>query len=152
MIKEGSKAPELNIPDQNGEITKLSDFNDNITVLYFYPKDDTPGCTLEAIEFTKLKKAFLSLNAVVVGVSADDQKSHQKFIEKCDLGIPLLSDTGKRVVEKYGVWKEKQMYGRKYMGIERTTFVIQEGRIIKIFPKVNPEGHAQQVLDFLKTL
>ena len=146
-LKIGKKAQDFELLDSNFSKTKLSDFRGKKIVLYFYPKDDTSGCTTEACEFTEVLNVFVKKGAVVIGVSTDDVKSHQKFIEKYKLKINLLSDADKKVVHQYGVYREKSMYGKKYMGIVRTTFLIDEKGIIqKIWPKVNPAGHAKEVL------
>lgn len=147
MIKEGSKAPDFTAKDQNGKKIKLSDFRGQKVVLYFYPKDDTPGCTKEACSFRDAYSVFEKKGIKVLGVSVDDEKSHQKFIEKYKLPFDLIADTDKKIVEKYGVWGEKSMYGKKYMGTLRKTFLIDEnGKIIKIFDKVNVSEHADEVL------
>lgn len=154
MAKElsiGDRAPELGIPDQDGKQVTLKDLKGKQVVLYFYPKDDTPGCTQESCEFrdslAKIKKA----GAVVLGVSLDSQASHQKFIKKFTLPFPLLSDGEKTVAQAYGVYKEKSTYGEKYWGIERSTFVIdQDGTLKRIFRKVKVDGHVDEVLAALK--
>lgn len=147
MIKEGSKAPDFTAKDQNGNKIKLSDFRGQKVVLYFYPKDDTPGCTKEACSFRDAYSVFKKKGIKVLGVSVDDEKSHQKFIEKYKLPFDLIADTDKKIVEKYGVWGEKSMYGKKYMGTLRKTFLIDEnGKIVKIFDKVNVSEHADEVL------
>ncbi len=141
-----TKASAFSLPDQNGKTTSLNNFKGKWLVLYFYPKDDTPGCTVEAIDFTKAKNQFEGLNAVVVGVSPDDNKSHCKFVDKHKLDIILLSDTDKKMLEAYGVWQEKSMYGRKYMGVARTTFLITpEGKIAFVWEKVSVTGHTDDV-------
>jgi len=151
MLKEGLKAPAFTLPDSNGEKVSLKDFAGKKIVLYFYPKDNTSGCTSEACAFRDEFLNFKKLKAAVLGVSADSVESHKKFSDKHELPFILLSDTDKKVLEKYGVWKEKSMYGRKYMGIERTTVVIDEnGKIVKIFPKVKVTGHVEEVLRVLK--
>ncbi|MGI8542587.1 MAG: thioredoxin-dependent thiol peroxidase [Aridibacter sp.] len=147
MIEPGEKAPDFTGKDQNGEEIKLSDYKGKKVVLYFYPKDDTPGCTKQACSlrdgFAELKKN----NIEVLGVSADDKESHQKFIEKYDLPFTLLADTEKEIINKYGVYGEKNMYGKKYMGIKRTAFLIDEkGKIKKIFKRVKTDEHADEVL------
>lgn len=153
MLKEGQVAPNFSLKnDKNEEVTLLNCRGQNI-VLYFYPKDNTSGCTKEACGFRDLNAEFEKLNTVIFGVSPDSVKSHQKFSEKLELPFPLLSDENKEVVQLYGVWKEKSMYGRKYMGVERTTFVIdKEGNINKIFPKVKVPQHPEAVLEFVKGL
>jgi peroxiredoxin Q/BCP len=148
MLKEGDVAPDFNSKDQNGNTVKLSDYKGKKLVLYFYPKDDTPGCTREACSFRDADDVYNSKGIKVFGVSTDDEKSHQKFISKFQLPFDLLADTDKSIVESYGVWGEKSMYGKKYMGTTRKTFLIdEEGRIAKIFDKVNVEQHADEVLE-----
>lgn len=151
MIKEGSKAPQFTLPDSYGNKISLKDFIGKKVVLYFYPKDMTSGCTQEACDFRDAHPDFKKLKAVVLGLSADSTISHKKFSDKYDLPFTLLSDEDKKVLEKYDVWKEKSMYGKKYMGIERTTVIINEnGKIQKIFPKVKVNGHVEEVLKELK--
>jgi peroxiredoxin Q/BCP len=146
MIKIGDKAPTFTLLDKNYQNVSLKDFKDKKVVLYFYPKDMTSGCTQEACDFRDAFPAFNKLKAVVLGISADSAASHNKFADKYELPFTLLSDENKEVVEKYGVWKEKSMYGKKYMGIERTTFLIDGKGIIKnIFPKVKVAGHVEEV-------
>jgi thioredoxin-dependent peroxiredoxin len=146
----GSKAPDFTLPDGEGKQTSLKDFKGKKVVLYFYPKDLTSGCTKEACSFQENLAAVKKRGAVVVGVSADSPSSHQKFSVKYELSFPLISDEKKELVKAYGVWKEKSMYGRKYMGIERTTFIIDEkGIITHIFPKVKVDGHTEEVLNAL---
>ncbi len=147
MLKEGTKAPDFTAVDQEGKKFKLSDHRGTRVVLYFYPKDDTPGCTKEACSFRDADAIYRKKGIKVVGVSVDDEKSHQKFISKYDLPFDLIADTDKKVVEKYGVWGEKSMYGKKYMGTHRKTFLIgEDGKIVKIFDKVNVSEHADEVL------
>jgi peroxiredoxin Q/BCP len=147
MLKEGDEAPDFSSKDQNGNPVKLSDFKGQKVVLYFYPKDDTPGCTKEACSFRDADDVYRDKGIKVLGVSTDDEKSHQKFISKFQLPFDLLADTDKDIVEKYGVWGEKNMYGKKYMGTNRKTFLIDEdGKIAKIFDKVNVAEHADEVL------
>ncbi len=149
-LKVGQKAPDFTVTNDAGQKVKLSDFKGKKIVLYFYPKDDTPGCTAEACAFRDGIEEIRSRGAVVVGVSTDSVESHKKFKNKFDLNFPLLADTDKKIVEAYGAWKEKSMYGKKYMGIERTTFIIDEqGKIAHIFPKVKVDQHYDQVLDAL---
>lgn len=151
MVEEGKKAPDFTLPDQNGNKVKLSDLKGKYVVLYFYPKDDTSGCTKEACNFRDAFPKFQNIDAVILGVSPDSIASHKKFAEKYKLPFQLLADEDKKVVEKYGVWKEKSMYGKKYMGVERTTFIIDpEGKIKEIFPKVKVDNHHQEVLEALK--
>ncbi|MBI1804489.1 MAG: thioredoxin-dependent thiol peroxidase [Ignavibacteriae bacterium] len=147
MLKVGDKAPNFSLPSSEEKDISLKDFRGKKLVLYFYPKDDTSGCTKEACSFRDNLARVRRKGAEVVGISADSVKSHQKFTEKYALLFPLLSDEQKEVVKAYGVWKEKSMYGKKYMGIERTTFIIDEdGKIAHIFPKVKVEGHTDEVL------
>lgn len=146
MLKEGDKAPDFNAKDQDGREVKLSDFKGKRVVLYFYPKDDTPGCTKEACSFRDADDVFNAKGIKVLGVSTDNEKSHQKFISKYQLPFDLLADTEKKIVEAYGVWGEKSMYGKKYMGTVRKTFLIDNGKIVKIFDKVNVAEHADEVL------
>jgi len=151
-IKEGNKAPDFIALDQNGEKVKLSSFKGKKNViLYFYPKDMTPGCTTQACDFRDQQKKFK--NTVILGVSIDSQERHQKFIEKYDLPFKLLADTDKKVVEKYGVWQKKKLYGKTFMGIVRTTFLIDKGGTVrKIFSKVKVKNHIEEVLAELKEL
>ena len=143
----GAKAPAFSAPDQSGKIVSLSDFKGKKVVLYFYPKDDTPGCTTEACSFRDEHSAFLKKGAVVLGVSPDSAKSHSKFIEKFSLPFPLLADEDKKIANAYGVWVEKSMYGKKYMGVERSTFVIgPDGKLLAIYRKVKPAEHTAEVL------
>jgi thioredoxin-dependent peroxiredoxin len=152
MIEEGKKAPDFKLKNQDDKTISLSDFKGKNIVLYFYPKDNTSGCTKEACNFRDEFPKFKNIDAVILGVSPDSVQSHKKFAEKHDLPFNLLSDEDKKVLEKYGVWKEKSMYGRKYMGVERTTVVIDEnGKIRKIFPKVKVDGHNSEVLEALKS-
>lgn len=147
----GEKAPELALPDQDGNRVSLKDFKGKQVVLYFYPKDDTSGCTKESCDFRDSMAPIKKAGAVVVGVSFDGQASHQKFIKKYSLPFTLLSDEEKKVASAYGVYKEKSMYGKKYMGIERSTFVIdQKGLLKAIFRKVKVTGHVDEVLAALK--
>jgi len=150
-LKEGGKAPHFDLPASSGSNISLKDLRGKNIVLYFYPKDDTPGCTVEACGFRDKIKAIESQDTVVLGVSPNGLNSHEKFIKKFNLPFILLSDEQKKTCEDYGVWIERSMYGRKYMGVMRTTFVIdKKGRIVKIFKKVRPQGHNEEVLDFLK--
>ncbi len=147
MLKVNDQAPEFSLPSSEGTELSLKDFRGKKVVLYFYPKDDTPGCTKEACSFTENLARVRRKGAVVLGVSADSTESHRKFIDKYSLSFPLLSDESKQMLKKYGVWKKKSFMGRSYMGIERTTFIIDEqGRITHIFPKVKVEGHTEEVL------
>ena len=141
-----SKAPDFSLPDQNNKQTSLKNFKGKWVVLYFYPKDDTPGCTVEAIDFTNGYDDFKKLNTVIVGVSPDNNKSHCTFIEKHKLKVTLLSDTEKKILKAYGVWQEKSMYGRKYMGVARTTFLIDpSGKVVHVWEKVSVSGHMDDV-------
>ncbi len=150
-LQVGDKAPDFTLPDQDGKPVSLKDFAGKKLVLYFYPKDNTPGCTREACAFKENIAAFNRIKTAVLGVSPDSSASHIKFIAKYELNFPLLADTERAVSTAYGVFKEKLMYGKKVMGIERTTFIIDEkGRIEKIFPKVKVDGHIEQVLAALK--
>ena len=143
----GDIAPAFTLPDGEGKSVSLKELRGRKVVLYFYPKDDTSGCTKEACSFRDNLARVTKKGAVLFGVSADSPASHRKFSEKFDLTFPLLSDEERSVIKAYGVWKEKSMYGRKYMGIERTTFIIDEkGRVVHIFPKVKVEGHTDEVL------
>jgi peroxiredoxin Q/BCP len=147
MLKEGDKAPAFKSVNQDGKAVKLSDFKGQRLALYFYPKDDTPGCTKEACSFRDADAVYREKGITVLGVSIDDEKKHQKFISKYQLPFDLLADTDKSIVEAYGVWGEKSMYGKKYMGIFRKTFLIDEnGKIVKIFEKVDVAKHADEVL------
>ncbi len=150
MIEVGKKAPAVKLEDQNGNEINLADYKGKKVVLYFYPKDNTSGCTKEACNFRDSFPKFKGIKAVIFGVSPDSVASHKKFAEKYDLPFSLLADPEKKVLEAFGVWKEKSMYGKKYMGVERTTVIInEEGKISKIFPKVKVEGHTEEVLSAL---
>ncbi len=153
-LTEGKRAPAFSLPASTGDKIALKDFNDNSTVvLYFYPRDNTPGCTKEACSFRDLSSELEEIGAVILGVSTDDLKSHDKFAAKHELNFPLLSDTDAAIATKYGVWQEKKMYGKSRMGIVRTTFVIDKaGKIRKIWPKVKVDQHADEVLEFVKSL
>ena len=143
----GANAPVFSAPDQSGKNVSLADFKGKTVILYFYPKDDTPGCTVEACSFRDEHTAFKKKGAVVIGVSPDNAKKHTKFIEKFTLPFTLLSDTDHKIAEAYNVWVEKSMYGRKYMGMERSTFVIDAGGKLKaIYRKVKPAEHTAEVL------
>ena len=146
-LKEGDKAPDFSAPTNGGGTISLSELKGKNVILYFYPKDDTPGCTKEACAFRDDFVAFKKKGAVVLGVSADSVKAHDKFVKKFELPFPLLADEDKKIVEAYGVWGQKSFMGRKYMGIHRVTFLIgPDGQIRKIWPKVKPEEHAEEVL------
>ncbi|WNG40425.1 thioredoxin-dependent thiol peroxidase [Archangium violaceum] len=147
----GTPAPDFQLQDQNGNDVKLSQLRGKNVVLYFYPKDDTPGCTREACDFRDEHSALQEAGAVVLGVSPDDIRSHQKFATKFSLPFPLLADTGHQVAESYGVWGEKSLYGRTFMGITRATFLIDtEGKVARVWPKVKVQGHVQDILQSLK--
>ena len=153
MLEVGDKAPTFTLNDADGNRVKLADFKGRKVVLYFYPKDLTPGCTIEACAFRDDIGAIKKLGAVVLGVSADDEKTHQKFRGKHNLNFPLLADVNHEVSEKYGAWQEKSMYGRKYWGIARITYLIDEnGKLAKVWPKVKPDGHSQEVIEAIKSL
>lgn len=153
-VTEGMQAPSFTLPDQNGNPVSLEDFKgEKYTVLYFYPKDMTPGCTTQACDFRDAEEDFSGLNAVILGVSADSKERHTKFIEKHGLPFTLLADEEKEVCEQYGVWVQKKMYGKEFMGIERTTFLIDPtGTIIKEWRKVKVKNHIEEVLKTLKEL
>ena len=149
----GKAAPAFTLETDTGETVSLKDFKGRNVVLYFYPKDDTSGCTTEACEFKELMPRFAKDSAVILGVSPDSVKSHRKFKEKYELNFTLLADTEKVVAEAYGVWKEKSMYGRKYMGVERTTFLIDAKGVLRhVFEKVKPAGHAEEVATAIAAL
>ncbi len=153
MLEEGKKAPSFKLKDQNGSTVSLNDFNGQNVVLYFYPKDDTSGCTKEACNFRDDLPKFGKLDAVILGVSPDSVESHKKFASKYKLPFTLLSDEDKDIIKKYDVWKEKSMYGRKYMGVERSTFIIdKQGKIRKIFRKVKVDKHNDEVIAAIKEL
>jgi len=147
MVKEGTAAPVFKTTDANGETVNLKDFRGQKVVLYFYPKDDTPGCTKEACSFRDAFSKFKKQGITILGVSPDSEKSHQKFVAKYKLPFTLLADTDHSIADAYGVYGEKKFMGRTYMGIHRTTFLIDEkGKIKKVFEKVKPEDHADEVL------
>jgi peroxiredoxin Q/BCP len=148
----GDTAPDFSLPRDGGEMVNLSDFKGKKVVLYFYPKDDTPGCTKEAIGFTDMVDAFAAEDTVVLGVSKDSVKKHDKFVAKHELKIALLSDEEGDVCERYGTWVEKSMYGKTYMGIERATYLIgADGKIAQAWRKVKVPGHVEAVLDAVRT-
>ena len=153
-LQEGRKAPDFTLPASTGGKIKLSSFRgESHVVLYFYPRDNTPGCTKEACSFRDLKTEFEQAGAVILGVSTDDLASHEKFVNKHELSFPLLADTDAKVATKYGVYQEKKMAGKTFMGIVRTTFVIvKEGTIRRIYPKVKVDQHADEVLEVVKGL
>ena len=153
MIEVGKKAPAFRMSASNGKTISLADFKGKKVVLYFYPKDNTSGCTKEACDFRDHIASVKKQDAVVIGVSPDSLKSHDNFISKFDLPFLLGSDESKEVLHSYGVWKEKSMYGRKYMGVERTTIIIDgAGKVARIFPKVKVNGHVEEVLQALKEI
>ena len=153
MLEIGTKAPDFTLPDINENLVSLNDFKGKNIVLYFYPKDNTSGCTKEACNFRDDFPDFKKLKAVILGISPDSVESHKKFFDKYELPFSLLSDEKKQVHEKYGVWKEKSMYGRKYMGVERSTFIIDKtGKVRKIFRKVKVADHNKEVMEALKEL
>ena len=153
MVKEGQKAPAFKLQNDEGEWVSLEDYAGRHLVLYFYPKDDTPGCTTEACSFRDQFAEFKTRGIEIAGVSADSPDSHKKFKEKFHLNFPLLSDPDKKMMKEYGVWKEKSMYGKKFMGIERTTLMIDEdGKIVKVFPKVKVSDHVEDILESFSTL
>ncbi len=152
-VTEGRKAPEFTLPADGGREVSLSDFKGKAVVLYFYPKDDTPGCTKEAIGFSEAAEAFASAGAVVIGLSKDTVAKHDKFRDKHELKVILASDADNDVTERYGAWVEKQMYGKTYMGIERCTFLIgPDGDVKQIWRKVKVPGHVDAVLEAVKSL
>jgi len=149
----GNKAPDFDLPSSNGGNIALKDLKGQNVVVYFYPKDDTPGCTVEACGLRDSFKEIEKLNAIILGVSPDSVKSHGKFINKFQLPFPLLADEDKKMCQDYGVWVEKSMYGKKYMGVARTTFIIDKnGKIAKVFEKVKPEGHNLEIIAALNSL
>ena len=146
-------APDFSLPRDGGETVRLSDLRGHAVVLFFYPRDDTPGCTKESIGFSEHQQQFTDAGAKILGISKDSIASHEKFVTKRDLKTPLLSDENGSVCEDYGVWKEKNMYGKKFMGIERTTFLIdQNGKIAEVWPKVKVPGHVDEVLKAAQAL
>ena len=151
MISEGDSVPKFEATDANGNKVKSTDFKGKKHVIYFYPKDFTPGCTTEADEFSKDYKKFQKEGIEVIGVSPDDVESHKKFCDKMGIKFPLLADADKEISQKFGVWGKKKFMGREYMGVFRSTFLVnQKGKIFKIYPKVKPSGHSKEVLeDFL---
>ena len=152
-LTTGQNAPDFELPRDEGGTRSLADLRGKIVVLYFYPKDDTSGCTAQAIDFSALKQDFDKAGAVVVGMSPDSVKSHAKFRSKHGLAVELVADEERKALEAYGVWVEKSMYGRKYMGVERSTFLIdRDGQIARIWRKVKVPGHAQEVLDAARGL
>lgn len=152
-VEAGARAPDFTLATDDGTKVKLSQFRGKPVVVYFYPKDDTPGCTREACAFRDRKKELEKLGAIVLGLSPDTTASHAKFRDKFDLNFPLLADADHKVAEKYGAWREKNMYGKVSMGIQRSTFLIDaEGKVAKVWKKVNVDGHDEKVLEALREL
>lgn len=152
-LKIGDEAPQFSLPKDGGDVIRLADFPGRPVVVYFYPKDDTAGCTSEAIDFTRLKPEFDKAGAAVIGISPDSARKHDKFKAKHELSIALAADEERKAIEAYGVWVEKQMYGRSYMGVERATFLVgRDGRIAAIWRKVRVKGHAEAVLEAVRSL
>jgi len=153
MVSEGDAAPRFELPRDGGGSVSLDQFRGKPVVLFFYPKDDTSGCTKEAVNFSALADQFAAAGAEIIGVSPDPVKSHDKFKAKHDLSVTLVSDENKQAIEAYGVWAEKKMYGKTYMGVERSTFLIDaDGKIAKVWRKVKVPGHAEAVLESVKGL
>ena len=152
LVGEGDAAPDFSGPRDGGETLSAAELSGGTVVLYFYPKDDTSGCTREAIEFTEHLEAFKAAGAMIVGVSKDSVKMHDKFRDKHGLGVALVSDEAGDICERYGVWVEKSMYGKKYMGVERSTFLIRDGVIRKAWRKVSVPGHVAEVLEAAQAL
>ncbi len=152
-IEVGKRAPAFTLADADGEKVRLSDFQGSPVVIYFYPKDDTPGCTKEACAFRDQHRELKKLGAVVLGISPDDSESHARFRDKYDLNFRLLADVGHKIAEKYGAWREKNMYGKKSMGIRRSTYLIDSaGKVAKVWKAVKVDGHDQKVLEALQAL
>jgi peroxiredoxin Q/BCP len=152
-IQVGKAAPDFQLPASHGETVQLSDFKGKTVILYFYPKDNTPGCTTEACDFKASEQHFSNLDTIIIGVSPDSVASHQKFIKKFDLPFLLLADEQQQVSELYDVWKKKSMYGKEYMGIERSTFVIdKQGILVKEWRKVSVKGHVEEAVAFVKQM
>jgi peroxiredoxin Q/BCP len=150
MLAEGDKVPSFELQDSDGKTVKSSEFKGKKFVVYFYPRDFTPGCTIEADEFSKEYKKFQKIGVTIIGISTDSVESHKKFVDKMGIPYVLLSDPESEVSKKFGVWGKKQFMGREYMGIQRSTFLIDEkGKIFKVYPSVKPKGHAEEVLDEL---
>lgn len=151
MLEPNTKAPDFTLPNQNGEMVSLSDFLGKKVILYFYPKDNTPGCTRQACAFAAANAELEEAGAVVIGISKDSVASHQKFVQKQNLPFILLSDPEIQTIEAYGVWQEKKLYGKVSMGVVRTTYLIDEqGMIEKVMPKVKPDTNAAEILEYLK--
>ena len=153
MIEVGKRAPAFTLKDQDGKQHRLSEYKGSPVVLYFYPKDDTSGCTAQACQFRDMRPKFKRSKAIVLGVSPQDEKSKAKFAAKHDLNFPILADNDAKICDKYGVWQEKSMYGRKYMGVVRTTYLIDaSGKVAQRWDKVKVPGHAEEVLEAVKAL
>jgi peroxiredoxin Q/BCP len=152
VLGDGDTAPDFVLPGVDGKPVRLKDFAGRKLVLYFYPKDDTSGCTKQAIDFNALRAEFAKVDTDILGVSPDSEASHVKFRKKYDLALPLASDEAKDTLNAYGVWTQKSMYGRKYMGVERTTFLIKDGKVARTWRKVSVPGHAEQVLAAAKSI
>ena len=151
MLAEGDKVPSFELQDADGKTVKSSEFKGKKFVVYFYPRDFTPGCTIEADEFSKEYKKFQKIGATIIGISTDSVESHKKFVDKMGITYVLLSDPESEVSKKFGVWGKKQFMGKEYMGIQRSTFLVDEkGKIFKVYPSVKPKGHAEEVLAALK--
>ncbi len=150
-LKIGDKAPAFSLPDESDEKISLKDFKGKTVVLYFYPKDMTPGCTTEACDFRDSLAKFKKQGCVILGISRDSTERHMKFKEKYDLNFSLLSDEEGEVCKNYGVWQKKKLYGKEFLGIVRTTFVIEKGKISAIYEKVKVKGHIEEIMSFLKT-
>ena len=152
-LKVGVDAPEFSLPDKDNRLVNLKDFKGKYVILYFYPKDNTPGCTTEAIGFTGILPELQKLNATVIGISPDSPESHAKFVEKKNLKVILLSDTDKKIIKAYGKWGKKTFRGKEYLGVTRSTFLIDpEGKIVYIWPKVSVKGHPEEVKKILEEL
>ena len=150
MLKVGDKAPEFELRDKDEKIVKISDFLGRKAVVYFYPKDNTPGCTREACAFARIYQGFVSRKVAVIGISRDSVESHKKFAEKYNLPFVMLSDPERKAIDVFGVWKEKKLYGKTAFGVTRSTFIVNEQGIIeKVYEKVNPDTNAKEILDYL---
>ena len=152
VLGDGDTAPDFVLPGVEGKPVRLKDFAGRKLVLYFYPKDDTSGCTKQAVDFNALRAEFAKVGTDILGVSPDGEASHAKFRKKYDLSLPLASDEAKNTLNAYGVWTQKSMYGRKYMGVERSTFLIKDGKIARTWRKVSVPGHAEEVLAAAKSI
>lgn len=153
MLEIGNSVPQFSLPDQDGKIHDIKDYKGQWVIIYFYPKDLTPGCTTEACNFQEVLPDFNSIDAVIFGISKDSVKQHKKFANKYNLQFSLLSDENSNICEQFGVWQKKSMYGKEYMGIVRSTFIINpEGKIVKVYPKVKVKEHHTEILNDLKEL